>query len=852
MSAVLDFLPRGNTLSDEVWKRRHKLLQLLLAGHLPALFAFGLIRGYALLDVAETLALPLACLVLGHLMRSRRPAAAFITLGLASCSAALVGFSDGAIEAHFHFFIIIGFIALYQDWVPFLLNILFTVLSHGIGSSFVPDLMFNHRSAQDNPWGWSLLHGVAVLAACVGVVLFWKTTEEEQTRSVQLTKRLADAEIGQRRFTSDLLVNLARRNQNLLYRQLELLNQLEDKERDPDALADLFRLDHLATRIRRNAESLLVLSGEESPRTWREPVALVDVVRAAIAEIEDLDRVDYVVDETLSVAGRSVADLTHMFAELLENAVHFSPPNVTVMLRSRPLPSSPGTQLITVEDWGVGMTPKEMSDANMLLQAPREVDLSVSQRLGLHVVARLAQRYGIRVELTGTPGGGVTAVAVLPPAVFAAPGGELVGAGAPVPVGAGARGAGGPMSLGPTPSRTSGPAQDTTPSRSAGSPFDALPSRTAGSSLGGIPSRDGAPSLGGPSRDPAPSLGGSSRDGAPSLGGSSRDGAPPLGGPSRDGASPLGGPSRDGAPPLGGPSRDGASSPGRGASRAGGPSLAGAFGGQPPAAFAPAPANGDRPRGDRPGLADLPTPPRPADGTRTAGDLSTGPGNGRTPAGPAGPAGLAPPTRPRPGLPGPGTPGPAGSSGAGQLPRRGPGEALARTRSFGGVTPAPFTDMSDTDGPGGRPGPRAGGAWSSWWDRPPQTDGGTPGDGAQARPGGPSGSRAVGGSADGGSAGGSPEPDRNGAEPQPATPPVEPRLPEPRPPVDEGPQLRRRVPQANLAAGLRRDQEPTHDQEGAAAVRDPMATRNALSRFQAAQRQAREQVEGGPDGGTDR
>ncbi|HEY3477790.1 MAG TPA: ATP-binding protein, partial [Streptomyces sp.] len=429
MSAVLDYLPKGNTLSDEEWHRRHRLLQWLLAAHLPALFVFGVARGFSPNDVTEALALPLACLLIGHLMRSRRLAASFITLGLVYCSAALVGFSNGAIEAHFHFFIIIGFIALYQDWVPFLLNIVFTVFSHGIGSSLVPDLMFNHTSAQEHPWRWSLIHGGAVLAASVGVVLFWKNTEEEQNRSLALTKQLTDAEISRRRFTSELLVNLARRNQNLLYRQLDLLNDLEDKERDPDALADLFRLDHLATRIRRNAENLLVLSGEESPRTWREPVALADVMRAAIAEIEDLDRVDESVDEMLSVSGRSVADLTHLFAELLENAVHFSPPGVTVVVRSRPLPSSAGTQLVTIEDWGVGMTPAELVEANEILRHPREVDLSVSQRLGLHVVARLAQRYGISVELTGTPGGGVTAVATLPPSVFERSA-ELVGAAA--------------------------------------------------------------------------------------------------------------------------------------------------------------------------------------------------------------------------------------------------------------------------------------------------------------------------------------------------------------------------------------------------------------------------------------
>jgi signal transduction histidine kinase len=312
----------------------------------------------------------------------------------------------------------IGFIALYQDWVPFLWNIIFTVLSHGLGSAFRSNLIFNHHAAIAHPWTWSLLHGVAVLAGCVGVVLFWKQTEDEQHKTLALREQLAATEIGRRRFTSDLLVNLARRNQNLLYRQLDLLNQLEESERDPDALADLFQLDHLATRIRRNAESLLVLSGEEPARKWGRPVPLADVVRAAIAETEDLDRVDFAVDESLAVSGRAVADLTHLVAEIIENAVHFSPPAMTVMVRTRTYLPAPGAHVLTVEDWGVGMTPDELAEANELLAAPRDVDLSVSQRLGLHVVARLAQRYGIRVSLTPTPGGGVTAVVLLPGALF--------------------------------------------------------------------------------------------------------------------------------------------------------------------------------------------------------------------------------------------------------------------------------------------------------------------------------------------------------------------------------------------------------------------------------------------------
>jgi signal transduction histidine kinase len=419
LTRLLAYLPRGNTLDDRAWQKRHVFLQWVLLLHLPALFVFGVLRGRTAWDTMVVLSIPAACLVLGRLIKHRRTASVLITAGLTYCSAVLVGFSDGSIEAHFHFFIMIGFIALYQDWVPFLWNVGFTVLSHGIGSVWRSNLIFNHPAGQTSPWVWSAIHGLAVLAACCGVVIFWETTEREQRKTLDLTRRLADAEITRRRFTSDLLVNLARRNQSLLYRQLGLINQLEDQEEDPDALADLFRLDHLATRIRRNAESLLVLSGEEPPRTWGRPVALVDVVRAAIAETEDLDRVVFAVDERLAVFGNAVADLTHLVAELVENAVHFSPPEASVIIRTRPYLQSPGAHVLTVEDWGVGMRPEDMAAANELLATPRDVDLSVSQRLGLHVVARLAQRHGIDVSLTPTPGCGVTAAVVLPPSLFA-------------------------------------------------------------------------------------------------------------------------------------------------------------------------------------------------------------------------------------------------------------------------------------------------------------------------------------------------------------------------------------------------------------------------------------------------
>jgi signal transduction histidine kinase len=427
LTKLTEWLPKGNTLDDAAWTRRHRLLEWVLLAHVPGLFVIGVGLGKPVSVTLLSLVPVLVLLAGGHLLAGqRRLASSLVTGGLVYCSAALVGLTGGMIEAHFHFFIIIGFIALYQDWVPFLWNVLFVVVSHGFGTIFYSQLIFNHPAAQQNPWLWSAIHGVAVLFACVGMVIFWRITEDEQSAKEEMGRDLvlADAEIGRQQFTSDMLVNLARRNQSMLYRQLDIINQLEEKERDPDALAELFKLDHLATRVRRNAESLLVLSGEQPPRVWSAPVSLRDVVRAAIAETEDLDRVEFAVDDRLAVAGHSVADLTHLVAELTENAVRFSPPDTVVTIRSRPNRVESGGQVLTVEDWGVGMPEEELATANELLLRPREVDLSVSQRLGFHVVARLAARHKIEVSLGATPGSGLTAVVIMPAALFVDEGNE--------------------------------------------------------------------------------------------------------------------------------------------------------------------------------------------------------------------------------------------------------------------------------------------------------------------------------------------------------------------------------------------------------------------------------------------
>lgn len=416
---VLRYVPRGGMLEDAEWKRRHRLLVWVLALHVPALTAFGLAEGWSprvVLPVALAIGLITFAAALGE---RRHPASLLVALGLTSCSVVLVAFSHGSTEAHFHFLVVIGFLALYQDWIPFVTYLALTALIHGLGVALYPGLIFGTHAGETNLWAWSALDELAVLAAVLGVVLVWRFTEDVQTQHADLAHRLAQAEIHRKQFASDLLLNLSRRNQGMFHRQLEIINDLEEKERDPDRLAELFRLDHLATRVRRNAESLLVLSGEQPARMWSEPVGLRDVVRAAIAETEDLQRIVFTVDEQLMVIGSAVSDLTHLLAELVENAVQYSPPTSAVTMQSRPYHPAPGAHLILIEDAGVGMPAKELATSNAILATPRDVDASASRRLGFHVVARLATRHGIEVSLTPTPGCGLTAVVILPAALFA-------------------------------------------------------------------------------------------------------------------------------------------------------------------------------------------------------------------------------------------------------------------------------------------------------------------------------------------------------------------------------------------------------------------------------------------------
>ncbi|MGW5617793.1 nitrate- and nitrite sensing domain-containing protein [Streptomyces sp. NPDC003877] len=232
-----------------------------------------------------------------------------------------------------------------------------------------------------------------------------------QRAAVEAAVKQAELRAG----VSEVFVNLARRSQVLLHKQLTLLDAMERRTEDTEELADLFRLDHLTTRMRRHAEGLVILSGAAPSRQWRKPVQLMDVVRAAVAEVEDYERIEVRRLPRIAVTGPAVADLTHLVAELLENATVFSPPHTAVQVLGERVANG---FTLEIHDRGLGMAAEALLDANLRLAETPEFELSDTDRLGLFVVSRLAQRQNVRVSLQPSPYGGTTAVVFIPDALL--------------------------------------------------------------------------------------------------------------------------------------------------------------------------------------------------------------------------------------------------------------------------------------------------------------------------------------------------------------------------------------------------------------------------------------------------
>ncbi len=391
--------------------------------------------------------------------------------------------------------------------------------------------------------------------------------------------RLAADEALLRGNLNAMFVNLSRRSQSLIERQISLIDSLEQGEQDSNRLSSLFRLDHLATRMRRNSENLLVLAGHEASRRWSQPVPLVDVLRAAISEIEQYERVVLNVQPGITVVGQAVNDVVHLVAELVENATTFSPEDSQVYVSGQPLTT--GGVLLDVTDGGVGVSDQEMGHANWRLDNPPVVDVGVSRRMGLFVVGRLAARHGVRVRLRHASSGGLTALVWLPDTVAQQEGAPL---GRLRPFGV--------EDYGPTPSLSAPP---------AGTPA-ALPTRQAGA---GYSQPGGAAAAAAAARIP--------RFSPPTPAPQPREGSGPQPLPTRTGGATRGfssPPAPPSPPDLVPPQASGADSPsnGFGASGTGGfapqPGSFGGFG---------APSGGDR--GGFGGTGPSPViPPQPGNG----------------------------------------------------------------------------------------------------------------------------------------------------------------------------------------------------------------------------------------------
>ncbi len=227
----------------------------------------------------------------------------------------------------------------------------------------------------------------------------------------QTAIRAAVDEAKLRQGLNDVFRSLSRRSQSLLHRQLTLLDQMERRASDPEALDDLFRLDHLTTRMRRHAEGLIILAGAPPGRGWSSPVRMVDVMRGAIAEVEDYARVSVATRSQAALTGSAVADVIHLLAELIENATTLSPPYTSVRVSGDTVANG---FAIEVEDRGLGLNPARLAELNDRLANPPEFNPSDSEQLGLFVVSQLAKRHGIRVTLKASPYGGTAAIVLVP------------------------------------------------------------------------------------------------------------------------------------------------------------------------------------------------------------------------------------------------------------------------------------------------------------------------------------------------------------------------------------------------------------------------------------------------------
>ena len=414
-----DPMSSGLGLAFTTW---HRLLRTLLLVHVPLLAIFAYFREVDTVVWAPLVAVPALLVLAASTVGSERFRAALISIGFVWCSWLLVFWSGGAIEAHFHALIVIGLVGLYRDWLALGLAVAAQLVLQLVVGNVDPTLIYNHEAAVNAPFAWSFVHVCAVLGAAAVPVFSWRGTRQAEDVSAERASEATaqKAEARRQREVSKVYATVARRSQTLLERQLDLIEKLEQDEKDPSTLQDLFSLDHLATRMNREAASLLVLAGGEPNRRVAGRPPLSEVARGAVGEIEDYTRVDLELADDRTVEGRIVAPLVHLLSELIENAASYSPPEARVRVVGGT--TADGSYLLRIVDRGIGIDEAKLEQYNHLLANPQTISPSDSQRLGLDVVSRLAGRHGVPVQLShNTDGPGITATVKVPGELLSEP-----------------------------------------------------------------------------------------------------------------------------------------------------------------------------------------------------------------------------------------------------------------------------------------------------------------------------------------------------------------------------------------------------------------------------------------------
>jgi signal transduction histidine kinase len=406
LAALREILPTGRPLPEEIWSRRHRAILLLLWAHAVGLTIFGIVRGveiwHSLLEGSVVATFALAAMA----GASRRARAVMASVGILSSSAILVHLSGGTIEAHFHFFVMVGVISLYQDWTPFLLAVGYVVVHHGTVGVLDAESVYNHPAAIQNPWLWAGIHGLFILGACAVSLVAWRLNEDARARAEEYYRRLYEGEHAvveelqhAQRMKDELIAMVSHELRTPLTAIIGFGRTLYDYW---DRLTPAERIEALdgslrqADRLRRHVENLLE-AARISEKDTAASTDLVETVNTVLEELSDLpDAASLRIEAKVEPGAAAMsADALHLvLVNLIGNAIKYAIPDTVVSVRGGQLESGDRVY-VTVANAG---PPIAEEDLNRIFEPFVQLDSSATRKvhgmgLGLHIVRRVVDIY---------------------------------------------------------------------------------------------------------------------------------------------------------------------------------------------------------------------------------------------------------------------------------------------------------------------------------------------------------------------------------------------------------------------------------------------------------------------------